>query len=275
MGPVRWRAGQLSAPEYTERLLAWAAEALRTATATAATTDTSDVIHALFRRLFRVFAHLYSAHLEGMAMLDAVPIVDVRFKHFLLFAMEFDLIGVDQLLPFRDMLLAVLNVDISSGVARIGAPPQLVRSSLHPPSSPPPVDVDTNRRSATSPGPGPLRAVPGESNYFGLPLDAALQADAAIRKRSGEDGTGAVENVPFILRACIDSLEEHGGSWPRARGHMRWRGLAADAQPARGAAQVSGKKGYFAYPQSRARCNHSRPHWIAIRPASICRPRNG
>jgi MOB kinase activator 1 len=46
----------------------------------------------LFQRFFRVYAHLYHEHFRDLLQLGAEGIINTCFKHFLFFAIEFDLV---------------------------------------------------------------------------------------------------------------------------------------------------------------------------------------
>ena len=68
-------------------------------------------VRDIFRRLFRVYAHLYASHFERMQQLGFEPHINTCFKHFMYFVQEFSLIKEDQLLPLRELIDRLMAAD--------------------------------------------------------------------------------------------------------------------------------------------------------------------
>ncbi|KAJ3124418.1 MOB kinase activator 1B [Nowakowskiella sp. JEL0407] len=62
-------------------------------------------IRAIFRHLFRVFAHIYHSHYERILCLSAEGHLNTLFAHFVCFAREFDLIDRKELAPLNDLVV--------------------------------------------------------------------------------------------------------------------------------------------------------------------------
>ncbi|KCV72649.1 hypothetical protein H696_00230 [Fonticula alba] len=98
--PVR-----LSAPEYMDRLLSWVQSLLASDTIfpigleTEYPPDFFDIVCRIFRRLLRIYAHVYRDHLELLTGLNERCHLDACLGHFLLFAIEFRLIDTRELSP--------------------------------------------------------------------------------------------------------------------------------------------------------------------------------
>lgn len=53
----------------------------------------------IMRRLFRVYAHMYWHHIKEIKKADLEPVFNTSFKHFTLFAKEYQLIPEEQFEP--------------------------------------------------------------------------------------------------------------------------------------------------------------------------------
>jgi MOB kinase activator 1 len=58
----------------------------------------------MFKRLFRVYAHIYHSHFMHIAALQAEPHLGTSFKHFLYFVDEFKLIDDKDLVPLAELI---------------------------------------------------------------------------------------------------------------------------------------------------------------------------
>ena len=63
-----------------------------------------QVISSIFRRLFRVFAHLYYAHFTRLQSIGMAKPLNQRFLHFASFALYYHLIPPAELMPLRPLL---------------------------------------------------------------------------------------------------------------------------------------------------------------------------
>nr|CAD2159832.1 unnamed protein product [Meloidogyne enterolobii] len=56
------------------------------------------------KRLFRVYSHVYHQHFNLIEQLAAVAHLNTSFKHFILFANEFELIDKKQQEPLAELI---------------------------------------------------------------------------------------------------------------------------------------------------------------------------
>ena len=117
----------LPAPEYMSRLLAWVSDVLgdeaRFPTAASATfppTFAADV-RQIFRRLFRVYAHLYRHHHTDFERAGAVAHLNTAYQHFLLFVLEHKLVDAKDLAPLDELNAALLEKRTSKAAAAAAA----------------------------------------------------------------------------------------------------------------------------------------------------------
>ena len=62
------------------------------------------VIKVIFKRLFRVYAHIYHAHFTHIMILGAEAHLNTSFKHFVYFIDEFNLVETKELAPLKDLI---------------------------------------------------------------------------------------------------------------------------------------------------------------------------
>lgn len=58
----------------------------------------------IFKRLFRVYAHIYHAHFPRIVSLGEEAHLNTCFKHFLFFTQEFQLIPRAELEPLQELI---------------------------------------------------------------------------------------------------------------------------------------------------------------------------
>jgi MOB kinase activator 1 len=63
-----------------------------------------DKVKHIFKRLFRVYAHVYHAHFQHVVTLGIEAHVNTSFKHFIFFVLEFDLIDKKELAPLAEFI---------------------------------------------------------------------------------------------------------------------------------------------------------------------------
>eukprot|EP00656_Telonema_subtile_P041282 TRINITY_DN463_c0_g3_i1.p1 TRINITY_DN463_c0_g3~~TRINITY_DN463_c0_g3_i1.p1 ORF type:complete len:222 (-),score=67.38 TRINITY_DN463_c0_g3_i1:120-785(-) len=63
----------------------------------------------IFKRMFRVYAHLYYSHYEYVCSIGADAHINTCFKHFILFANEFNLIAEKELKPLEELIHNLLS----------------------------------------------------------------------------------------------------------------------------------------------------------------------
>jgi non-ribosomal peptide synthetase component F len=59
------------------------------------------ILKQIYKRLWRVYAHLYYSHAQEIVNLGIEPHVNTAFKHFYLFIVEFNLVEQKELEPRR------------------------------------------------------------------------------------------------------------------------------------------------------------------------------
>lgn len=63
-----------------------------------------SVVESIYRRLFRIYAHIYHHHHTDIQRLGVDPHMNTSFKHFYLFSREFNLIPEEQFAPLRAII---------------------------------------------------------------------------------------------------------------------------------------------------------------------------
>eukprot|EP01129_Flabellula_baltica_P004769 TRINITY_DN1689_c0_g1_i1.p1 TRINITY_DN1689_c0_g1~~TRINITY_DN1689_c0_g1_i1.p1 ORF type:complete len:208 (+),score=44.59 TRINITY_DN1689_c0_g1_i1:115-738(+) len=62
----------------------------------------------IFRRLFRVYGHMYKSHSDEILELGITAHLNASFKHFVFFVREFNLISRKELAPLEDIIEALV-----------------------------------------------------------------------------------------------------------------------------------------------------------------------
>ena len=117
-----------SAPRYVDYLFTWVQNLLDderifpTEIGTPFPPDFLDYIRNIFKRLFRVYAHIYYCHFERMGQLGAEPHLNTCFKHYMYFVYEFNLIPKrDELQPLQELIDKLLERDAAVQGSVIGS----------------------------------------------------------------------------------------------------------------------------------------------------------
>lgn len=61
-------------------------------------------VKVIFKRLFRVYAHIYFSHFDKIMSLSAEAHLNTCFKHFSMFIKEFDLVDAKELQPLAHLI---------------------------------------------------------------------------------------------------------------------------------------------------------------------------
>ena len=61
-------------------------------------------VKVIFKRLFRVYAHIYYSHFEKIVALAAEAHLNTCFKHFIFFVLEFELVDAKELQPLAHLI---------------------------------------------------------------------------------------------------------------------------------------------------------------------------
>ena len=98
------------APEYVDRLMRWVQsllddESVFPQKAGVPFPDTFQAtVRAVFKRLFRVYAHVYYSHFREVVALGEEAHLNTSLKHFVLFAREFRLVEKQELAPLQPLI---------------------------------------------------------------------------------------------------------------------------------------------------------------------------
>merc|ERR1711998_438970 len=99
-----------SAPQYIDYMMCWAQTTLDderlfpVRVGEPFPRNIRQTICTIFKRLFRVYAHIYVLHFSSMQEMGAEPHLNTCFRHFMLFVREFDLIEPQELLPLKELI---------------------------------------------------------------------------------------------------------------------------------------------------------------------------
>ena len=99
---------QLSAPDYISKLSEWIAGLLNSEeflpkhfNDSSNDDDFVKTVKTIFRRLFRVYAHLYYSHFKECKKLLIHRHLNTAFTHFMLFCKEFNLLEKNDISPLK------------------------------------------------------------------------------------------------------------------------------------------------------------------------------
>lgn len=104
-----------SAPKYVDYMMTWVQLTLDDETIFPVRVGEPfpptirDTVCTMFKRLFRVYAHMYLHHFDALKTMGAEPHLNTCFRHFVLFVLEFDLIDARELAPLRDLIDKLVN----------------------------------------------------------------------------------------------------------------------------------------------------------------------
>ena len=112
-----WADGQnvktplkVSASEYIEYLMTWVENQLNNETIFPSIIGVSfpknfvQIIKVIFKRLFRVYAHIYFTHFPHIVMLGCQYHLNTCFKHFIFFIDKFNLVDCKELAPLAELI---------------------------------------------------------------------------------------------------------------------------------------------------------------------------
>jgi MOB kinase activator 1 len=112
-----WKDGQnykkptrVSAPVYIDLLLNWVNEQISDPNLFPVEENAKfprnfmSRVKDLYKRLFRLYAHLYYSHFEKIASIGAKAHLNTCFKHFVFFILEFKLVDDKGLAPLKNFI---------------------------------------------------------------------------------------------------------------------------------------------------------------------------
>jgi len=101
---------KVSAPDYVEYLMTWVQKILDDENIFPSRVDTPFpkefvvIVKNIFKRLFRVYAHIYYSHFQKIVSLGEEAHLNTCFKHFYYFIVEFDLVDKRELAPLQSLI---------------------------------------------------------------------------------------------------------------------------------------------------------------------------
>jgi len=99
-----------SAPQYVDFVMSWAEDQINDESVFVVEPDKEypsnfiPLAKSVFKRLFRVFAILYSSHFDDIEALGAAPHLNTSFKHFVYFCLEFDMVDSREFEPLQQLI---------------------------------------------------------------------------------------------------------------------------------------------------------------------------
>ncbi|KAG2393607.1 hypothetical protein C9374_007138 [Naegleria lovaniensis] len=113
------KATKVSAPDYVSLLMDWICQLVNDENAfpsdpTKFPKSFLTIVKTIFKRMFRVYAHMYYNHYKDAKQLNLDRHLNTAFKHFMCFVNEFDLIDKKELEPLKGVIADLLGK--SSGV---------------------------------------------------------------------------------------------------------------------------------------------------------------
>jgi len=108
---------KVSAPEYVDLLMSWVETQLNDEhifplqLGTPFPKNFQAIVRVIFKRLFRVYAHIYHSHFQKIVGLGAEAHLNTCFKHFIYFVHEFKLIDPKELQPLKDLIDSLMGKD--------------------------------------------------------------------------------------------------------------------------------------------------------------------
>eukprot|EP00753_Platysulcus_tardus_P015233 PLAT493.2.p1 GENE.PLAT493.2~~PLAT493.2.p1 ORF type:complete len:230 (+),score=68.54 PLAT493.2:32-691(+) len=100
----------VSAPVYVDKLMEWVDNQLNDPSIFPADMDQPyprsfvNYVKVIFKRLFRVYAHIYFSHFEHVVGLGAEAHLNTCFKHFIYFVREFNLVASKEQAPLAELI---------------------------------------------------------------------------------------------------------------------------------------------------------------------------
>ena len=99
-----------SAPEYVEYLMTWVQSKLDNEDIFPSHTDVpfpknfQAVMKTIYKRLFRIYAHIYYSHFHSIVSLGEEAHLNTCFKHFYYFITEFQLVDKAEMEPLAELI---------------------------------------------------------------------------------------------------------------------------------------------------------------------------
>jgi len=104
------KAIKVSAPEYVDYLMTWVQNQLDDESIFPSKIGVpfpknfQPLVKNIFKRLFRVYAHIYHSHFPKIVSLGEEAHLNTSFKHFIYFIQEFSLVEKKELAPLQELI---------------------------------------------------------------------------------------------------------------------------------------------------------------------------
>lgn len=111
------------APVYVDYLMTWVESQLNDERLFPTTDDVpfppdfEKIVKTIFKRLFRVYAHMYYQHFEPIVSLKLEAHLNTCFKHFVYFVLEYGLVAPKELTPMAPLIETLMAKDAAKKAA--------------------------------------------------------------------------------------------------------------------------------------------------------------
>jgi len=101
---------KLSAPDYIDNLTSWISKQMEdeklfpTKKGTPFPKEFQNIVKTIFKRIFRIYAHIYHSHLSKVEALGFKEHYYTSLRHFIFFVQEFKLIAPGELAPLEELV---------------------------------------------------------------------------------------------------------------------------------------------------------------------------
>lgn len=112
---------RMTAPVYIETLLSWVDEQISNPALFPVDENAKfprnflSVVKNIYKRLFRLYAHIYYSHHEKIRSIGANAHLNTCFKHFVYFILEFNLVEKKDMAPLENFIAKFREKDAASG----------------------------------------------------------------------------------------------------------------------------------------------------------------
>lgn len=111
---------KLTAPDYVKHLMIWVEKMLEPYVNKRKLTENGEFVNKswkkafrnIFKRLFRVYAHIYHSHMKIIEELNIQKHLNTSFKRFVMFVDEFSIITLAHMEPLADLVRKMLGTAV-------------------------------------------------------------------------------------------------------------------------------------------------------------------
>jgi len=108
---------KVSAPDYVDLLMSWVEDQINNENIFPISEENKfpknfkSIVKTIFKRLFRVYGHIYHSHIQKYVQLDCESHLNSCFQHFYLFINEHNLVDNHGLAPLAPLIELILKKD--------------------------------------------------------------------------------------------------------------------------------------------------------------------